>query len=161
MVNFAKYLQVRLFAALLFALPIGAQQNSHVNYRTKTLAGAEVNIGTGQRPTLVAVFATWCTSCKGEFGTLDSLQRSFARKGVRVLALSVDEASDTVVRRYAAARHTLVDVAHDGSGAVSRTFGITGVPETVLVDRAGVIRWHGRGALAVDASLRKALAELR
>ena len=101
------------------------------------------------------MFATWCTTCRGEFAILDSLHSALARRGVRVLALSVDEADDAHVRRYTQARRTRVLVARDGSGAVGRTLGTVGVPETYLVDRKGIIRWHGRG------DLRAGLAELR
>ena len=148
---------MRLVAACVAALftvapPLVAQS---VSYAVRTLDGAEVRIGAGEPSTVVAVFATWCTTCRGEFAILDSLHGALARRGVRVLALSVDEADDAHVRRYTQARRTRVLVAHDGSGAVGRTLGTVGVPETYLVDRKGIIRWHGRG------DLRAGLAELR
>ena len=139
-------------ALFTVAPPLVAQS---VSYAVRTLDGAEVRIGAGEPATVVAVFATWCTTCRGEFAILDSLHSALARRGVRVLALSVDEADDAHVRRYTQARRTRVLVAHDGSGAVGRTLGTVGVPETYLVDRKGIIRWHGRG------DLRAGLAELR
>ena len=146
---------------LLCLLTTPAYGQSRVAYAARTLDGAEVRIGAGEPSTVVAVFATWCTTCRGEFAILDSLHSALARRGVRVLALSVDEADDAHVRRYTQARRTRVLVAHDGSGAVGRTLGTVGVPETYLVDRTGIIRWHGRGDLRAGlAALRRALGTL-
>ena len=142
-------------AALLFLLSTAALAQPPVSYSIRTLDGVELHIGAGQPATLVAVFATWCTTCRGEFGTLDSLHAALAPRGIRVLALSVDEAGDAHVRRYTDARRTRVLIARDGSGAVGRTFGPVGVPEAYLVDDKGIVRWHGRG------DLRNGLPELR
>ncbi len=140
---------------LLMGARASLAQPTRVSYATRALSGAEIRVGPGEPATLVAVFATWCTTCRNEFGVLDSLQAVLAPRGIRVLALSVDEKDDAHVRRYTDARRTRVLVARDASGAVGRTFGTVGVPETYLVDRNGVIRWRGRG------DLRMGIAELR
>jgi len=143
--------------ALLLLLGARASyaQAARVSYAARTLGGAELRIGAGEPATIVAVFATWCTTCRTEFGMLDSLQTALAPRGIRVLALSVDEKDDAHVRRYTDARRTHVLIARDASGAVSRAFGTVGVPEAYLVDKNGVIRWRGRG------DLRTGIAELR
>ncbi len=138
-----------------------ANAQAPVSYSIRTLDGAEVRIGAGQPATIVAVFATWCTTCRNEFGLLDSLQGAVKGRGIRVLALSVDEAGDAHVQRYITARRTKVLVARDASGAVGRTFGTVGVPESYMVDGKGVVRWHGRGDLRAGlAELRRALKAL-
>ncbi|MCY7379537.1 MAG: TlpA family protein disulfide reductase [Gemmatimonadaceae bacterium] len=145
------------------ATPVAAQARAlRVSYSVRALDSTEVRVGAGQAVTLVAVFATWCTTCRSEFATLDSLRRSLATRGVRVVALGVDEGDDTRVRRFAAARAGGVLVAHDASGAVGRAFGTVGVPESYLVDAMGVVRWHAQGELrGAIPSLRRALAVLR
>ena len=142
--------------AWLLAVPAHAQ--APVSYTARTLDGVEVRIGAGETPTLVAVFATWCTTCRGEFATLDSIRSAVGNQRIRVLALSVDDAGDEHVRRYVNARRTRVLVARDASGAVGRTFGTVGVPESYLIDGKGVIRWRGRGDLRAGIpDLRRAL----
>jgi hypothetical protein len=60
------------------------------------------------------------------------------------------------------ARKTKVLVARDASGAVGRIFRTVGVPEAYLVDKRGIIRWHGRGDLRAGVrELRHALSELK
>ena len=129
----------------LLAASAGAQPS--LSYSVRTLDGAALRVGAGEPPTVVAVFATWCTICRGEFAVLDSLHDALKGRGIRVLALSVDDADDSHVRRYTTARRTRVLVARDASGAVGRTFGTVGVPEAYLVDARGMVRWHGRGDL--------------
>lgn len=137
----------------------GAQS---ITYTARTITGDSIRIAAGEPATLVAVFATWCTTCRNEFGTLDSLQKALAPRGIRVLALSVDEKDDAHVRRYALARKTRVPVARDATGMVGKTFGTVGVPETYLVDGKGVIRWRGRGDLRARVpDLRQALKSFR
>ena len=132
-----------------------------MSYSIRTLDGAELHIGAGQPATIVAVFATWCTTCRGEFGILDSLRTALVPRGIRVLALSVDEAGDAHVRKYVEARRAHVLMARDATGAVGKTFGTVGVPEAYLVDKNGVVRWHGRGELRMGlAQLRRALKGL-
>ncbi|MEO8334154.1 MAG: TlpA disulfide reductase family protein [bacterium] len=150
---------------MALVLLVGARasfaQPTRVSYATRTFAGAEIRIGAGEPATVVAVFATWCTTCRNEFGTLDSLQAALAPRGIRVLALSVDEKDDAHVRRYTDARHTRVLIARDASGAVGKSFGTVGVPEAYLVDTKGVIRWRGRGDLQRGvADLRRVLKDL-
>ena len=146
---------------LLLGARASFAQAARVSYTTRTFSGAEIRIGAGEPATIVAVFATWCTTCRTEFGMLDSLQTALAPRGIRVLALSVDEKDDAHVRRYVDARRTHVLIARDGSGAVSRSFGTVGVPEAYLVDKNGVIRWRSRGDLhAGIADLRLALKQI-
>lgn len=136
-----------------------AQAPGRVTYAVRSLHGDEVRVGAGQPVTLVAVFATWCRSCRAEFATLDSLRAALAPRGVRVLALSVDEGDDAKVMRWTDARHTALLVAHDGSGAVGRTFGTVGVPESYLVDTLGIVRWRAVGDIDAHlVGLRAALA---
>lgn len=134
-------------AVLLLAALTASADAQSINYSTRTLDGVEVRVGAGEPVTLVAVFATWCSTCRAEFATLDSVARALAPRGVRVIGLSVDESGDDHVRKFVAARRTSFPVARDRSGAVGRIFGAVGVPEHFLVDSAGVVRWHGRGDL--------------
>jgi thiol-disulfide isomerase/thioredoxin len=146
---------LRFSVTALLLAGAAAHAQAPVSYSVRTLDSTELHIGAGQPATIVAVFATWCTTCRNEFGVLDSLQTALKPRGIRVLALSVDEAGDAHVRRYTDARRTHVLIARDASGAVGKTFGTVGVPEAYLVDGKGVVRWHGRG------EFRSGLADLR
>lgn len=115
-------------------------------YAVRTLAGDSVRVGAGQ-PVLLNVWATWCTSCREEMADLATLDREYAPRGVRVLAVSVDVGDGTRVRRFAEAEHLPFAVAHDPAGVVQRRFQAVGVPETYLISGDGRLLWVQRGGL--------------
>jgi len=130
-----------------------------VEYSARTLAGDSVRIGSGERLTLVDVFATWCTTCKTEFADLETLSHQFGDRGLRVIAVAVDDAPTEHVRRFVEARHTTFPVVHDSSGRVTRAFATVGVPENYLVDAAGRVIWHHGGEIAMALTgLRRIIA---
>jgi peroxiredoxin len=115
-------------------------------YATPTLAGGEARVGGAGAPvTLLNVWATWCTSCREEMGDLAALHREFGPRGLRVLAVSVDEGAGAKVRRFAERERLPFPVAHDPEGRVQSLYGVVGVPETYLVGADGRVLWKRAG----------------
>ena len=139
-------------ASAAAAAVVAAQPGARVvSYAAPALAGDSLRIGPGQPPALVAVFATWCRECRVELAALDTLRRRWEPRGVRVVALSVDEGSADWLRRWVAERRVAVPVAHDSTGAILRALGVVTVPTAVVVDGDGRVRWMGRGTLRTTA----------
>ena len=97
------------------------------------------------------MFATWCRECRTELAALDTLRRRWEPRGVRVVAVSVDEGSSDGLRRWVAERRVAVPVAHDTTGAVTRALGVVAVPAAFVVGGDGRVLWQGRGALRTGA----------
>jgi peroxiredoxin len=116
-------------------------------FQAITFAGDTMNIGGREPPTLVNVWATWCESCREEMQDLESIARDFKGKGLRVVAISVDEGDGTRVRRFVNAEHLTMPIAHDPSAEVSRRLSTVGVPESYLIDTTGRLTWHQVGGL--------------
>jgi peroxiredoxin len=76
---------------------------------------------------------------------LDSLKREFAARGVRVVAVSVDEGSTNLVRKFAEANHLTFAVAHDATGDIQRSYQLVGVPTTFVIGRDGRLVWRHTG----------------
>jgi len=71
-------------------------------YRATTLSGTSVQLGGRGGPlTLVNVWATWCTSCREEMQDLATIDHEYASRGLRVVAVSVDAGSETLVTTWA------------------------------------------------------------
>lgn len=102
--------------------------------------------------TLVNVWATWCTSCREEFADLERLHRDYAPRGVRVVAVSVDESGDERVARFARTEGATFTIAHDAEGRVQRLYQTVGVPESYLVSGDGRLLWRHGGALRGGAA---------
>lgn len=116
-------------------------------YVARTLRGDSVRIGAGEPLTLVNVWATWCTSCREEFATLERVQRDYAPRGLRVVAVSVDLGHPERVARFAAAQGATFTVALDPEGRIQQQFQVVGVPSTYLVARDGRLLWAYTGEL--------------
>jgi peroxiredoxin len=114
-------------------------------YAIASLAGDTVRVRPGEKPTVLNVWATWCTSCREEMAALDSLNREFGPRGARVVGVSVDEGSTNVVRRFAEANHLAFTIAHDQPGDIQRSYRIVGVPTTFIIASDGRLMWMHTG----------------
>lgn len=88
---------------------------------------------------LLNIWATWCLPCEREMPSIQRLYDSLAADGLEVVAVSVDAGSTEMVREWTAERELTFDILHDQSAAIERTYQTTGVPESFVIDRQGVI----------------------
>jgi peroxiredoxin len=109
--------------------------------------------------TLVNIWATWCIPCKVEMPAMDRLYRELASRGFAIAAVSVDEGSTDEVRRFGQELGLSFDVLHDKSGAIQQTYQTTGVPESFLLNRSGVIVKRVIGAHDWNSEANRALVE--
>ena len=96
------------------------------------------------KPALVNFFASWCTPCLAEQPLLERLAK---KEGVTIIGVAwknkPEEARSWLERLgdpFAAAGYDL-----DGSMAVN--WGLSGVPETFLIDAQGIVRLHIRAPI--------------
>jgi cytochrome c biogenesis protein CcmG/thiol:disulfide interchange protein DsbE len=81
-------------------------------------------------------WASWCKPCKEEAPHLEQVWRDERTRGLVVLGLdSKDFRQDA--RRFVRRFDWTFPVVFDGEGDVSKTYGVTGYPETFVIDRAG------------------------
>ena len=62
-------------------------------FSVRTLEGDSARIATGEALTLLHVWATWCGPCQQEFPEIETLQREFGPRGLRIVAVSVMRAT--------------------------------------------------------------------
>ncbi len=110
----------------------------------------------GAGPVLVNFFASWCPPCIAENPLLMSLHAA----GVVIWGIAYkDNVANTKVYlgRYG---DPYARIAHDDPGRIAIDWGVTGVPESFLVDGNGIVRWHQAGPLTprlIARELRPAL----
>jgi peroxiredoxin len=131
------------------------------HYAARSLSGDSVRVGGDEPPTVLNVWATWCTSCREEMSALDSLRSEFGGRGVRVIGVSVDDGDVERVQRFAAANHLQFTVAHDPAGTIQQTFQVVGVPTTFVIGRDGKLVWQHVGNISDNfADVRTAVARV-
>lgn len=94
--------------------------------------------------TLVNVWATWCPACHVEHPYLNQL----SERGVRIVGLNYKDDADAA-RQWLQQRGDPYRFSiFDADGMLGLDFGVTGAPETYLVDTQGIIRFRYQGPLS-------------
>jgi cytochrome c biogenesis protein CcmG/thiol:disulfide interchange protein DsbE len=91
-------------------------------------------------------WASWCPPCRDESPLLERWQKRIAPRGgtvVGVDALDVTSDARAFMRQYGLTYPML----HDGDGHSQQRFGITGYPETFVIDRRGRVAAVRRGTV--------------
>jgi len=99
---------------------------------------------------LLNFWATWCPPCREEIPAMMKLNAAMVGKPFQMLAVSVDEGGKPAIEEYFRTSNNLLPAYTDPSGTASKTYGITGVPETFVIDKNGVIVKKVIGPLAWD-----------
>ncbi len=89
--------------------------------------------------TLVNIWATWCVPCRTEMPDMQAVYEDFAPRGLKIAAVSIDEGSSTPVLAFAKELGLDFDILHDPSTRIQQVFQTTGVPESFLLDKRGII----------------------
>jgi cytochrome c biogenesis protein CcmG/thiol:disulfide interchange protein DsbE len=89
--------------------------------------------------TLLNIWATWCVPCRVEMPAMERMYQSLAPRGFKIAAVSIDEGNPEDVRAFGRELGLTFDLLQDRSTAVQQTYQTTGVPESFLLNRDGII----------------------
>jgi thiol-disulfide isomerase/thioredoxin len=110
---------------------------------------------------LLDVWASWCGPCKQELPMLDDIAARLRHKGVEVLAVSVDQERDNVVKFLGSRGRWALTIAHDPRGEIADRLQPEKMPTSYIIDREGIIRYVNYGFVPSDAStIERRLADL-
>ena len=109
---------------------------------------------------LLNIWATWCPPCREEMPSMQRLHEQLGSEGLRIVAVSIDAGSGLLdrggrkggnVRAFVREHELTFDIWHDPKGEIQRVFQTTGVPESFVIDRNGLIVRKVAGATEWDA----------
>jgi len=95
---------------------------------------------------LLNIWATWCIPCRTEMPSIEAVHQALGPKGLKVVAVSVDnEGEEQKIRDFAREYQLSFEMLHDPTGSIEGIYRTTGVPETFVIARDGTVRkkWIG------------------
>lgn len=85
------------------------------------------------------IWATWCGPCREEMPSMEKLYQALKDYDFEILAVSIDSQGADVVAPFAKKFNLTFPILLDRDGVTGRIYGTTGVPETFIIDKRGVI----------------------
>ncbi len=93
---------------------------------------------------LLNVWASWCSSCKGEH---DFLMALFKEKKIKIIGLNYRDQQNAAKAVLKETGNPYHEVIFDPKGQFALELGSTVTPETYLIDPQGIIQFRFRGPL--------------
>lgn len=98
---------------------------------------------------VVAVWASWCGPCREEVSVLSNAQERLGPEGLMVLGLNFQDNPNSA-REFVAEEQASFPSVVDRDGTISVGWGVTGIPQSFLVDRDGKIVARHFGAVTEE-----------
>jgi cytochrome c biogenesis protein CcmG, thiol:disulfide interchange protein DsbE len=95
---------------------------------------------------VVNFFASWCNPCRDEALDLEQAWREYEGKGVQFLGIAYKDAGSKA-QAFLSEFDISYPCALDPGNRTSRAYGVTGVPETFIIDQQGRLVRHILGAV--------------
>ena len=144
------------------------------DFTARTLRGEPVALSSLRgEVVLLNIWATWCPPCREEMPSMQRLHEQLGPDGLKIVAVSVDALPGKLnvgqraggdVAAFVREHGLGFAVWHDPSAEIQRTYRTTGIPESFVIGRDGVIVSKVIGATEWDTearveSLRRLLRE--
>ncbi len=86
---------------------------------------------------LINIWASWCQPCREEMPSIEALYRGMSgTRDFKMITILYKDTPDTALSYMKSQGYTF-PVYVDPDGTTARSYGVTGVPETFLVDKQG------------------------
>jgi cytochrome c biogenesis protein CcmG/thiol:disulfide interchange protein DsbE len=112
----------------------------------KGFTSADLLKAAAEKPVLVNFFASYCIPCAEEADVLGGL----AAEGLPVWGIAWKDHEAPAVAFFNRYGNPFARLGNDTTGRVVIDWGVYGVPESFLIDRNGIVRWHYAGGLSDD-----------
>jgi len=110
------------------------------------LPGAARGDLVGGSPRLLNIWASWCLPCIAEAPHLEALKA----QGVEIVGVAIRDRPEDVANFLARHGNPYSRIGSDPISEVQLAIGSSGVPETFVIDAAGVIRYQHIGDIGAD-----------
>jgi peroxiredoxin len=102
--------------------------------------GKEVSLSDQRgKVVLLNVWATWCPPCRREMPSMQRLYEKFKGKNFEILAVSIDSEGREAVEPFMRKMNLTFPALLDPGETIRSLYGITGVPESFIIDQQGIL----------------------
>ncbi len=106
---------------------------------------------------LLNIWATWCGPCEQEMPSIQRLYQDLSPEGLKIVSVSVDDDQPQTVSKWLVDRKLTFEVFQDRTHAIERIYQTTGIPESFVINRQGVIVKKVIGPLEWDSAAQRAM----
>jgi thiol-disulfide isomerase/thioredoxin len=100
---------------------------------------------------LLNFWATWCPPCREEIPSMMKLNSAMVGKPFQMVSVSIDEGGVPEIESFFKTSGYSLPTYTDPGGEAAKTYGITGVPESFVIDKNGILVKKVIGPLAWDS----------
>ena len=110
------------------------------NFAFPDLNGQQVGLADHRgKVVLVNIWATWCPPCRQEMPSMQKLYEKFKGENFEILAVSIDSTGSEAVAPFIRTMNLTFPVLLDPKEDIRPLYGITGVPESFIIDKEGIV----------------------
>jgi len=100
---------------------------------------------------LLNFWATWCPPCREEIPSMMKLNSQMSGKPFQMVAISIDEGGKPAIESFFKQSGLSLPTYIDASGDSTKSYGITGVPESFIIDKQGILVKKVIGGMSWDS----------
>ncbi|MDD9718138.1 DsbE family thiol:disulfide interchange protein [Dinoroseobacter sp. PD6] len=105
---------------------------------------AKADLSGADNPLVVNVFASWCVPCRAEHAVLTRMARE---ENIHLLGINYKDKPEDAVRWLDELGNPYERIGADLTGRVGIEWGISGVPETFVIDANGIVVYRFVGPI--------------
>ena len=110
------------------------------NFTFPDLNGQQVSLSEHRgKVVLVNIWATWCPPCRQEMPSMQKLYERFKGENLEILAVSIDSTGREAVAPFVRTMNLTFPIMLDPKEVIRPLYGITGVPESFIIDKEGIV----------------------
>jgi cytochrome c biogenesis protein CcmG/thiol:disulfide interchange protein DsbE len=100
------------------------------------------------KPVVLNFWASWCVSCREEARDFEAFWQKYKDRGLIIAGVAIQDEKSAAMKFAQYFGKTYI-LGLDLTGNAALDYGVSGVPETFLIDRQGIIRYKEAGPMTL------------